>query len=127
MQPKEYFSESGEDGPSFSEYYEQVQQQVKTNNNSMTSFFGKGYKTSYQITENTKLSTDEKHQATKHLNSVSWYDAGDLNEVRDLVVEITIKGNENSRTFEADIEVMQIGKGWYILSYACDELESLLN
>lgn len=127
LQPEDYFSYMEKQGTDFSEYYTQVQKQIKTNANALTTFFGKDYTASYKVTEDSKLNDEEQYQATKHLNSVPWYDAGDLKETRKLAVEISIKGEKNSQTYEAEIRVMKIGNGWYVLGYQCDELESILS
>jgi len=127
MQPEALFSKETEDGISFSEYYEQVQQQIKTNKNAMISAFGKDYKVSYEIKADKKISAEEQHQATKHLNSNTWYDAGDLEEVRVLTLELSVDGDEIDRTFKGEIQTMKLGKSWYILACDFSELESFLN
>ena len=127
LQPEDYFSYMEKQGTDFSDYYTQVQKTVNTNANTLITAFGKDYTVSYEITKDSKLNDEDQAQATKRLNSAPWYDAGDLKEVHKLALEITIKGEKNSQTYDAEIQVMKLKNSWFILGYQCDELESILN
>ena len=126
-QPEAYFEYMEEQGNSFSEYYEQVQDQCKTNANSMITAFGKDFEVSYEIIEDNQLSNEERYEATKHLNSDPWYNAENLKEVRDLTIEIYVTGERGSRTFTMTMQVMQQGESWYVLSLNSSEIEEFLN
>lgn len=127
MQPEAFIDNLEEEGDGFSGYYKSVQQQCKTNANVMTTVFGKDYETSYKIIRDDKLNNEEQYQATKHLNSAPWYNAEDVNEVRELIVEITITGDKNSKTFETTVRVIQIGEGWYTLNEDFSAIDDFLN
>ncbi len=127
MQPDDYVSYMEDQGNDFSDYYESVQKQRKTNENAMIAAFGKDYTLTYEIIEDKQLNDDEQYQATKHLHSEQWYDAKKLNDVRSLSLEISVSGEKNSKTFDAVLQAIQYGSAWHILQVECDEMESFLN
>ena len=123
LQPEEMFEEKG----SFSDYYEQVQAQCKTNANAMISAFGKDYVATYKIIEDNILPEADWYEATKRLNDVPWYNAEDVNEIRDMVVEISVSGQISSQTFPATFRLMLLDGDWVVLSAEAPELDAFLN
>lgn len=127
IQPEDYFSYIEKEGEGFSNYYEIVLQENKTSANAMIARFGKDYKVYYEITENRKMSIDEEYQATEFLISAPWYDARKVKEVQELVVELLVRGEKGSQTFELIFQVMHYENGWYMLSVKCDDFPAFKN
>lgn len=112
---------------SLDEYYAAVQQQCKINENTMVAVFGKNYKVSYEIVKDEKMDAEERFEATQHLVSESWYDAKELNEVRELDMVVSFTGENLSKSFDMEIQLMQLGSGWYVLGIECDEMYDFFN
>lgn len=128
MQPEAYLNYlEEEEGVDFSEYYEQVQKKVKSNANAMISYFGADYTVSYKIVEDRKMSNEEKREATKRFNEEIWYDAGEVKELREVVAEVTIVGEEETETVSLPMHLMQSGNNWYVIHGDDAEFEALMN
>lgn len=94
-----------------------VKDKLEDRKDYLEEYYGKNFKIKYKIIESEKLSDDDFEEYLEYLEDYTDYSTKKIKAVRDVEVEVTIKGSEDEDTEEYSLRLIKEGGKWKILSH----------
>ncbi len=108
---------------SVDEFYATFDEYVEKCDYNLEAKFGSDYKISYKVTDSEKLDDDEKEYVEAAYSLM--FDDVNLGSGYEFDLEITVKGSEDEKTYEANGAAIKINDDWVISSLVVEDYPEL--